>query len=191
MQTHAINNATPRLCGSASISSPQGGVPCPSPPANPRCLILVFDGALFSLEWKQARWARFCMGAPPRQRRSVERYKRVKRASERFSSATASIIKTVASWNATGMKTASGRSGRQAQQKRLFQRGSWQPLAQLRKRMTQVDLLLQSRTEHLVGADTLNSRTTCKHGRKLQETRPQRSENRQFWHACAAYKALR
>ncbi|PMR89094.1 hypothetical protein C1H21_08545 [Xanthomonas arboricola pv. juglandis] len=45
-----------------------------------RCLIPGFDGALFSLEWKEALWARFCMGAPPRQRRSVERYSIVKRA---------------------------------------------------------------------------------------------------------------
>ncbi|RFF42591.1 hypothetical protein DZD52_01295 [Xanthomonas nasturtii] len=45
-----------------------------------RCLIPGFDGALFSHEWKEALWARFCMGAPLRQRRSVERYKIVKRA---------------------------------------------------------------------------------------------------------------
>ena len=44
------------------------------------CLIPGFDGALFSLKWKEALWARFCMGAPPRQRRSVERYNIVKRA---------------------------------------------------------------------------------------------------------------
>ena len=40
----------------------------------PSCLIPGFDGALFSLEWKDALWARFCTGAPPRQRRCVERY---------------------------------------------------------------------------------------------------------------------
>ena len=38
------------------------------------------DGALFSIEWKEALWARFFTGAPQRQRRSVEQYKIVKRA---------------------------------------------------------------------------------------------------------------
>ena len=45
-----------------------------------RCLIPGFDGALFSLAWKDALWARYCTGAPARQRRSVERYSIVKRA---------------------------------------------------------------------------------------------------------------
>jgi hypothetical protein len=44
------------------------------------CLIPGFDGAIFSQEWKEALWARFFMGAPPRLRRSVERYSIVKRA---------------------------------------------------------------------------------------------------------------
>src|SRR5215208_234072 len=39
------------------------------------CLIPGFDGALFSLEWRDALWARYSMGAPPRERRSVEQYK--------------------------------------------------------------------------------------------------------------------
>jgi hypothetical protein len=43
-------------------------------------LIPGFDGAVFSREWKDALWARFTTGAPPRQRRSVERYSIVKRA---------------------------------------------------------------------------------------------------------------
>lgn len=43
------------------------------------CLVPAFDGALFSQEWKDALWARFFMGAPARQRRSVERYNIVKR----------------------------------------------------------------------------------------------------------------
>src|SRR5215218_10129403 len=47
---------------------------------SPTCLIPGFDGALFSLEWKDALWARFSMGAPARQRQSVERYSIVKRA---------------------------------------------------------------------------------------------------------------
>ena len=45
-----------------------------------RCLIPGFDGAMFSIEWKEALWARFFMEAPRRQRRSVERYSIVKRA---------------------------------------------------------------------------------------------------------------
>src|SRR5208337_4622673 len=45
-----------------------------------RCLIPVFDGAVFSTEWKEALWDRFFTAAPRRQRRSVERYNIVKRA---------------------------------------------------------------------------------------------------------------
>lgn len=45
-----------------------------------RCLVPAFDGALFSLEWKEALWDKFCMAAPQRQRQSVEQYKIVKRA---------------------------------------------------------------------------------------------------------------
>ncbi|BCH63280.1 hypothetical protein RvVAT039_04960 [Agrobacterium vitis] len=45
-----------------------------------RCLIPDFNGALFSLEWKEALWARFYTVAPQRQRQSVEQYKIVKRA---------------------------------------------------------------------------------------------------------------
>jgi PAS domain S-box-containing protein len=45
-----------------------------------RCLVSAFDGAYFSREWKEALWARFYTGAPPRRRRSVERYNIVKRA---------------------------------------------------------------------------------------------------------------
>ena len=48
--------------------------------SSPRCLIPGFDGAIFSTDWKDALWARFSMGAPRRQRRSVERYSIVKRA---------------------------------------------------------------------------------------------------------------
>lgn len=39
-----------------------------------------FDGAVFSQEWMDALWAKFSMGAPRRQTRSVERYRIVKRA---------------------------------------------------------------------------------------------------------------
>ncbi|BCH65128.1 hypothetical protein RvVAT039_23440 [Agrobacterium vitis] len=46
----------------------------------PRCLIPDFNGALFSLEWKEALWARFYTVAPQRQRQSVEQHKIVKRA---------------------------------------------------------------------------------------------------------------
>jgi len=45
-----------------------------------RCLIPLFNGALFSCEWRDALWARFYTGAPRRQRQSVEQYKIVKRA---------------------------------------------------------------------------------------------------------------
>jgi hypothetical protein len=43
-------------------------------------LVPGFDGALFSLEWKDALWAKFSMGAPARRRQCVERYNIVKRA---------------------------------------------------------------------------------------------------------------
>jgi hypothetical protein len=45
-----------------------------------RCVVPAFDGANLSREWKEALWARFYTEAPPRQRRSVERYSIVKRA---------------------------------------------------------------------------------------------------------------
>lgn len=37
-----------------------------------RCLILGFDGALFTSEWKEVLWTSFSMGAPARQRQPVE-----------------------------------------------------------------------------------------------------------------------
>src|SRR4051812_27000021 len=40
-------------------------------PAN--CMVPGFDGALFSLEWKDALWAKFYMGAPARRRQCVAR----------------------------------------------------------------------------------------------------------------------
>jgi hypothetical protein len=43
-------------------------------------LVPGFAGALFSLECKDALWARFFTAAPQRQRQSVERYSIVKRA---------------------------------------------------------------------------------------------------------------
>jgi hypothetical protein len=46
----------------------------------PRCLVPAFDGAYFSEREKEALWDKFYTGAPPRQRRSVERYNIVKRA---------------------------------------------------------------------------------------------------------------
>ncbi len=45
-----------------------------------QCLVPAFDGALFSLEWRDALWDRFYTAAPKRQRQSVEQYKIVKRA---------------------------------------------------------------------------------------------------------------
>ena len=44
------------------------------------CLVPAFDGVMFSLQWKDALWDRFCTGAPARQRQSVEQYSIVKRA---------------------------------------------------------------------------------------------------------------
>jgi hypothetical protein len=48
--------------------------------AESSCLIPHFDGAFLLRESKDALWDRFYMGAPQRQRRSVERYNIVKRA---------------------------------------------------------------------------------------------------------------
>ena len=45
-----------------------------------RCFVPHFDGAFLSSDSKDALWDRFFMGAPQRQRRSVERYSIVKRA---------------------------------------------------------------------------------------------------------------
>jgi len=45
-----------------------------------RCFVPGFDGACLSSDSKDALWARFFMGAPQRQRQSVERYSIVKRA---------------------------------------------------------------------------------------------------------------
>jgi hypothetical protein len=43
-------------------------------------LVPGIDGALSASNWRDALWARFYMGAPRRQRSSVERYSIVKRA---------------------------------------------------------------------------------------------------------------
>ena len=45
-----------------------------------RCFVPALDGAFLSSDSKDALWDRFFMGAPRRQRRSVERYSIVKRA---------------------------------------------------------------------------------------------------------------
>ena len=45
-----------------------------------RCIVPAIDGAFLSRGWKEGLWDRFYTGAPPRQRRSVERYSIVKRA---------------------------------------------------------------------------------------------------------------
>ena len=44
------------------------------------CLVSGFDGAILSLEWKEALWTRSYTAAPQRQRRSVEQYNMLKRA---------------------------------------------------------------------------------------------------------------
>ena len=46
----------------------------------PSSLVPKFDGASSLQQWKDALWVRFFMGAPARQRQSVEQYKMVKRA---------------------------------------------------------------------------------------------------------------
>ncbi|MCQ9155953.1 hypothetical protein [Acidomonas methanolica] len=45
---------------------------CGVPMVKVNCLVPGFDGAFFSLEWKEALWARFTTEAPRRQRQSVE-----------------------------------------------------------------------------------------------------------------------
>ncbi|WP_024716725.1 hypothetical protein, partial [Gluconobacter oxydans] len=35
-----------------------------APVVAPRCLVPLFDGVLFSREWKEALWDRYVMGAP-------------------------------------------------------------------------------------------------------------------------------
>jgi acyl CoA:acetate/3-ketoacid CoA transferase alpha subunit len=44
------------------------------------CLIPGFDGAIFSVAWREALWARFFTAAPPRLRRSVAQSRIVKKA---------------------------------------------------------------------------------------------------------------
>jgi 2-methylisocitrate lyase-like PEP mutase family enzyme len=46
----------------------------------PRCFIPSFDGAIFSLDWRDALWDKFFTAVPRRLRQSVEQYKIVKRA---------------------------------------------------------------------------------------------------------------
>jgi len=64
------------LCVGPSGVSSSG----PSDLSSTRCLVPAFDGASLSSDSKDALWAKFCMGAPRRLRRSVERYSIVKRA---------------------------------------------------------------------------------------------------------------
>ncbi len=45
-----------------------------------RCLVPVFNGAIFSLEWKDALWDKFYTAAPQRLRRFVELSRIVKKA---------------------------------------------------------------------------------------------------------------
>ncbi len=70
------------LAKAAGLGRKPQPTPAKKAPAKrkPRCLIPGFDGALFSLEWRDALWDRFYMAAPRRQRQSVEQYKIVKRA---------------------------------------------------------------------------------------------------------------
>ncbi|BCH59750.1 hypothetical protein RvVAR0630_23740 [Agrobacterium vitis] len=64
----------------ASVNQNQADLQTRFMSVRPKCLIPDFNGALFSLEWKEALWARFYTVAPQRQRQSVEQYKIVKRA---------------------------------------------------------------------------------------------------------------
>ncbi len=41
---------------------------------DPRCLIPRFDGAILSLEWKEAVWDKFVMGAPRPRTPSEQQY---------------------------------------------------------------------------------------------------------------------
>src|SRR3954469_21140299 len=69
--------------------------------AQARYFVAGFDGALFSLEWKDALWAKFCMGAPARGRQCVARSSIVKhsQASLRVLARRHGINpKTVAKW---------------------------------------------------------------------------------------------
>lgn len=50
------------LFGPSNHPGPHGGLN-----TIPGCLILGFDGAIISLEWKEALWARFVTAVPPRQ----------------------------------------------------------------------------------------------------------------------------
>lgn len=62
------------------------------------CLIPGFDGAPLSSESKEALWAKFFMGAPPRQRRSVEQYKIVQESLRALAKRYGINQKTVAKW---------------------------------------------------------------------------------------------
>src|ERR1700747_2164278 len=72
------------------------------PSTQPNCLIPGFDGAFLSQEWKDALWDKFCTGAPPRRRRSVEQYKIVKRALRALAKRYGINQKTVAKWKKRG-----------------------------------------------------------------------------------------
>ena len=81
----------PVLGGGNGLGDPQGaelatvqhhgrGLLHRGPAGGASCLIPGFDGAFFTPQWREALWTRYSMGAPQRQRRSVERYSIVKRA---------------------------------------------------------------------------------------------------------------
>jgi hypothetical protein len=62
------------------------------------CLVPVFDGAYFSGAWKEALWDRFYTGAPPRQRRSVERLQHSQESLRALARRHSINPKTVAKW---------------------------------------------------------------------------------------------
>jgi hypothetical protein len=51
----------------ANVAPPSTCMKCQTEAA-PRCLVPAFDGVIFSHQWKDSLWDRFCTGAPARQR---------------------------------------------------------------------------------------------------------------------------
>jgi transposase-like protein len=61
-------------------------------------LIPVFDGAIFSLEWKDALWDKFFTSAPQQLRQSVEQYKNSHESLRALSGRYGINQKTVVKW---------------------------------------------------------------------------------------------
>jgi hypothetical protein len=65
LERHLVDRQTYRKRRSAALAEWQ---------VLARCLIPRFDGAILSLEWKEAVWDKFVMGAPRRRTRSEQQY---------------------------------------------------------------------------------------------------------------------